>query len=154
MGKLLLQYSFFVCVSTTICLFQCTSKKILLLIYCLIILLSPYSSFRWERSAQFLVLYQAIRGTSGHFMSTVFMTPLIMYAIFALLVEALQYHHRKKTRRMFETWSLIEKARERSDIKALFYVLLTKDNLDADKKILGEAWSTALISPLLPAKEQ
>ena len=102
--------------------------------------------FRWERCAQFLVLHQAIIQTRGHYLSTVFMSPLVMYVVFAILVEALQYHHRKKTKRMYETWALIEKARERSDIKALFHVLLTRENLDEDKKILGSAWIERLQS--------
>jgi hypothetical protein len=71
-----------------------------------------------------------------------------MYVVFALLTEALQYHHRKKTRRMYETWALIEKARERSDIKALFHLLLKKENLDQDKKIQGSAWIESLQSQL------
>jgi hypothetical protein len=73
------------------------------------------------------------------------MTPLVLYIIFALLVEALQYHHCKKTKRMYETWALIEKARERADIKALFHLLLNEYNLDSDKKILGSAWIETLL---------
>lgn len=72
------------------------------------------------------------------------MSPLIMYVVFALLIEALQYHHRKKTRKMYETWALIEKARERSDLKALFQLLLKEQNIDNDKKILGSKWIETL----------
>ena len=67
-----------------------------------------------------------------------------MYVVFALLIEALQYHHRKKTRKMYETWALIEKARERSDLKALFQLLLKEQNIDNDKKILGSKWIETL----------
>ena len=67
-----------------------------------------------------------------------------MYVVFALLIEALQYHHRKKTRKMYETWALIEKARERSDLKALFHLLLKEQNIDNDKKILGSKWIETL----------
>jgi hypothetical protein len=72
------------------------------------------------------------------------MSPLIMYVVFALLIEALQYHHRRKTRKMYETWALIEKSRERSDLKALFQLLLKEQNIDNDKKILGSKWIETL----------
>jgi hypothetical protein len=67
-----------------------------------------------------------------------------MYVVFALLIEALQYHHRRKTRKMYETWALIEKSRERSDLKALFQLLLKEQNIDNDKKILGSKWIETL----------
>jgi hypothetical protein len=97
------------------------------------ILLSPNARQKWERSAQLLVLAQAIYYTHPHFTSSVFLAPVLFYIVFAAIIELAQKHHESKSSKMYETWHQISAAREHSDLHSLFYLLLHKNMMQEGK---------------------
>ena len=117
-------------------------------LYCLIILTSSTARFKWERSAQFLVLAHAIEYCSGHFWGCIFTAPLLFYGILAALVEWGQRHHEKASEHMFVTWQQLEQSREQSNVRALFELMLQRSNL-VDDKIVGNQWAKTIASRTL-----
>jgi hypothetical protein len=111
--------------------------------YCLIILTSSTARYKWERSAQFLLLAHAIEYCEGHFLGKVFTAPLIFYGILAALVEWAQRHHEKASEHMFVTWQQLEQSREQSNVRALFELMVQRPNLK-DDKIIGSQWANTL----------
>ena len=81
----------------------------------------------------------AIQGCKGHTLSTLFSTPLYFYIILAFIIEIAQLHHQKASKEMFETWTVIEKMRERADLEALYSLFLHRKNL-SDEKLIGKQW--------------
>jgi hypothetical protein len=108
------------------------------------ILLSSSARYQWERSAQLLVLAQAIYYTYPHFTSSVFLAPLLFYLIFAAIIEVTQLHHEKKSHKMYETWQQITAAREHNDLHSLFYLLLQRNMLQ-EGKVDANHWHSLMV---------
>ena len=113
------------------------------MLYSLIILTNSLARFKWERSAQFLVLAHAIEYCNGHFLGHMLTAPLLFYGILAALVEWGQRHHETASKHMFMTWQQLEVSREQSNVRALFELVLQRKNL-VDDKIIGSQWADTL----------
>ena len=90
-----------------------------------------------------MVIAHAVTECQGHFLSHVFLAPLVFYGILAVLIEWGQRHHLASSKHMHDTWEQIEALRERSNVRALFTYTLQRKHLEG-AKILGSRWADTL----------
>jgi hypothetical protein len=118
------------------------------LLLCCIIVKNKYAQYKWERCAQFMVTGIYLQYThSIKYLNILILSPFLWYIFAGSLIELSHFLHTRKYTDMRNSWKRIETIRERSDLDAIFKLLLQSDT--NEKKYLGTQWKSLLESNLI-----
>jgi hypothetical protein len=115
---------------------------------CCLVIKNKYAIYKWERCAQFMVTGIYLEYTSSiHLLNFLILAPFLWYVFAGSLIELSHFLHTRKYSDMRNTWKRIEILRERTDLDAIFKLLLQSKT--EEKKYLGPQWKSLLESKLI-----
>ena len=116
---------------------------VLAFLLCCLVVKNKYAYFKWERCAQFMVTGIYLEYTQSiQYLNVLILAPFLWYIFAGSLIEVSHFLHTRKYTDMRNTWKRIEVLRERTDLDAIFQLLLQSKT--KEKKYLGPQWKSLL----------
>jgi len=112
---------------------------------CCLVVKNKYALYKWERCAQLMVTGIYLEYTNSiQYLNVIILAPFLWYIFAGTLIELSHFLHTRKYTDMRNTWRRIEILRERTDLDAIFKLLLQSKT--EEKKYLGPQWKSLLES--------